>query len=318
MRAEQTFGTRRFDPRFAHRRLSRRRMLKALAGGVIASAAAAAAGYGYISHIEPRWLQVERVRIPIPHLPEALEGLRIVQLSDIHLYPYTDLDLARQAVSLAAAQRPDLVALTGDFVLKSAEAIDDLAPVLAQLNPRLGIYAVLGNHEMWLDPAPVMAGLARFSIPTLINRGLHLGVGGASLYVAGLDDGWSGHPDLSLALAGRPADAVTLLMAHEPDLADETVRDGRVHLQLSGHSHGGQVRLPGVGALLLPFMARKYDQGLYRLTSGSGGLWLYTNRGIGVNNPPVRFGCRPEVTLFTLMHQVPGSEVPPGQSAPAS
>jgi uncharacterized protein len=283
--------------------MGRRGMFKLFGAGVMLSGAVALTGYSYASQVEPRWLSLEHVRIAIPRLPEALEGLRIVQLSDIHLYPYTDLDHVREAVALANAQRPDLVALTGDFVLDHVGAIDDLAPVLAGLDARLGLYAILGNHEMWLGAAPVIEGLARQSIPTLINRGLTLDVGGAPLYIAGLDDGWSGRPDLTKALALRPEGAATVLMVHEPDLADATARDGRVHLQLSGHSHGGQVRLPGMGALVLPFLARKYDQGLYRLPGGPErrGLWLYTNRGIGVNGPPLRFRCRPEVTVLTLI-----------------
>ncbi len=282
--------------------MGRRGLFKLLGTGAMLSGAVALTGYSYASQVEPRWLSLEQVRIAIPRLPEALEGLRIVQLSDIHLYPYTDLNHVREAVALANAQRPDLVALTGDFVLDHVDAIDDLAPVLAGLTARLGLYAVLGNHEMWLGAAPVIEGLARQSIPTLINRGLTLDVGGVLLYIAGLDDGWSGRPDLAKALAARPEGAVTVLMVHEPDLADATARDGRVHLQLSGHSHGGQVRLPGMGALVLPFLARKYDQGLYRLPGGPErrGLWLYTNRGIGVNGPPLRFRCRPEVTVLTL------------------
>jgi uncharacterized protein len=282
--------------------VGRRGMLKLLGAGMVVSSAVALTGYSYASKVEPRWLCVEHVPIAIPRLPEALEGLRIVQLSDIHLYPYTDLDHVREAVALANAQRPDLVALTGDFVLDQVDAIDDLAPVLAGLDARLGLYAILGNHEMWLGAAPVIEGLARQSIPTLINRGLTLDVGGDPLYIAGLDDGWSGRPDMTQALIERPDGATTVLLVHEPDLADATARDGRVHLQLSGHSHGGQVRLPGMGALILPFLARKYDQGLYRLRGGPehAGLWLYTNRGIGVNGPPVRFCCRPEVTVLTL------------------
>jgi predicted MPP superfamily phosphohydrolase len=131
----------------------------------------------------------------------------------------------------------------------------------------------------------------------LKNEGRLLSVGNASLYLAGLDDIWSGYPDLRHSLAGASPDVTTILLAHEPDFADTASWDGRINLQLSGHSHGGQVRLPGLGAPILPFMGRKYDQGLYQVN----GMWLYTTRGVGVGRIPFRINCPPEVTEITLV-----------------
>jgi predicted MPP superfamily phosphohydrolase len=132
----------------------------------------------------------------------------------------------------------------------------------------------------------------------LVNAGLSIAVGQDVLYLAGLDDGWSGRPDLNAALANRPAGAPVVLLFHEPDLADQTSLDGRISLQLSGHSHGGQIRLPRRGALLKPYLGWKYDLGLYQLN----GMWLYTNRGIGVTNEPIRYNCPPEITQITLIN----------------
>jgi hypothetical protein len=131
----------------------------------------------------------------------------------------------------------------------------------------------------------------------LVNQGIAVEHNGGLVYLAGLDDGWSGHPDLDTALQGAPDQAPVVLLCHEPDLADRYAADGRVALQLSGHSHGGQVRLPGKGPLVLPFLGRKYDFGLYHV----GGMWLYTNRGLGCISVPYRYNCPPEVTHFTLV-----------------
>ena len=274
---------------------SRRALLKAAGYGIVGLGLSALGGYGYLTSLEPGWLQVEHVAVRL-NIPSALEGVKIVQLSDLHLYPFTQLRLIRRAVALANDLHPDLVLLTGDYVDGDAAAIDDLVPVLAGLNPRLGIYAVLGNHDLWTLPGVIREALQRAGIPVLVNQGLTVQIRGELVGIAGLDDGWSGSPDLRTALEGIPPQVPVLLMMHEPDLADGLSLDGRVSLQLSGHSHGGQVRLPGRGALILPYLGRKYDAGLYRVR----GMWLYTSRGIGVVAPPVRFNCRPEVTQITL------------------
>lgn len=278
--------------------ITRRRLLELLGLGTLSASLAALGGYHYVTRIEPAWLDVERVTVPLKHLAPALEGLKIIQMSDFHLHPFTQIDEVQVAVALANSLRPDLVVLTGDYVLEQAESIFYLAPVLAQLETRYGIYAILGNHDLWTDADTVRAGLEKAGIPVLVNRGFALSVGEERLYLAGLDDGWSGRPDLCAALDALPDNMPCILLVHEPDLADIYAEDGRVSLQLSGHSHGGQVRLPGIGALVLPRFARKYDQGLYRVRD----MWVYTTRGIGIISPPVRFLCRPEITVLTLVN----------------
>lgn len=263
----------------------------------MAGAIVAVGGCHYCTRVEPQSLSLERVRISLDNLPFAMEGLTLVQMSDFHLYPFTGIDLVRRAVALTNDLAADLVFLTGDYVFAEAEAIFDLAPILANLKAKQGVFSVLGNHDLWTDARLVRTGLENVGIPVLLNQGVGLQVGGQSLYVAGLEDGWHGHPDLDRALAQRPGDVPTILLIHEPDWADQVSRDGRVSLQLSGHSHGGQVRLPGIGAPILPHLGRKYDQGLYRVND----MWLYTNRGIGVIAPPLRFRCPPEITEITLV-----------------
>jgi predicted MPP superfamily phosphohydrolase len=276
---------------------SRRGFLKTLGQVVLGSAAAGVVGYGYSTQIEPGWLTVEQVQIPLKKLKPGLEGFKIVQLSDIHLHPYTQREFVQKAVARANALQPDLVVLTGDYVLEGADSIFELAPVLASLNPKYGIFTILGNHDLWTNAEVVLTGLRQAGLPVLVNDGVALGVGSDLLYLAGLDDGWSGQLDLTAALAKLPQDAPVILLAHEPDLADNFALDGRISLQLSGHSHGGQVRLPGIGAPILPYLGQKYDQGLYRVRD----MWVYTTRGIGLGPVPTRFNCPPEITEITLV-----------------
>jgi predicted MPP superfamily phosphohydrolase len=130
----------------------------------------------------------------------------------------------------------------------------------------------------------------------LINQGLEISQGNGSFYLAGMDDGWSGQPDLSLAVENAPSDLPIVLLLHEPDLVDETSRDPRIALQLSGHTHGGQVLIAGRPPIFTPDFGKKYSQGLFRVHD----TWLYTNRGLGVISVPLRYNCPPEVTLLTL------------------
>lgn len=278
-------------------KLSRRKFLKALGQVTLGYSLLGAGTYRYSTVVETEWLAVERVTVPIKRLKPGLEGFKIVQVSDVHLHPFTQIDFVREAVAMANRLNPDVIVLTGDYVLERADSVYELAPALAQLEARHGVFTVLGNHDVWLDAGVVQSGLQEAGLPVLNNRGVALGVGREQLFLAGLEDGWSGRPDLRAALADRPAEAPVVLLLHEPDFADAVARDGRVSLQLSGHSHGGQVRLPGLGAPILPAYGRKYDQGLNRVA----GMWVYTNRGLGVVGPPVRFNCRPEITEITLV-----------------
>ena len=226
-----------------------------------------------------------------------MDGFTIAVLADFHLYPLTQLDLIKKAVTMANALKPDLTVLLGDYVWRDVEAIFDLAPVLAGLNAAHGVFATTGNHDYWTDIEVISLGLKEAGLPLLINQGVPISVGDKGLYLAGLDDSWSGEPDLQATMQDLTPGATTVLLAHEPDPADKHSLDQRIALQLSGHSHGGQVRFPGVGALILPYLAWKYDMGLYKVND----MWLYTNRGLGVTNEPVRFNCPPEITEITLV-----------------
>jgi predicted MPP superfamily phosphohydrolase len=260
--------------------------------------------------VEPRNLVARRVDVRLKRLPEAFEGFRIAQISDIHYGPYMGAAGVERAVVLAQSFHPHLLALTGDFVSHplgrpngraGARFVEPCADVLARCEVRK--VAILGNHDHWNHAGMVEGGLKERGISVLRNAALALERGTDKLWIAGIDDAWVHAADLSLALRDIPANQATVLLSHEPDFADHASRYP-VDLQLSGHSHGGQVRLPGVGALILPTLARKYPMGLNQ----AGNLQVYTNVGLGVINPPVRFLCPPEVTFLSLSKDrtVPG------------
>ena len=281
------------------RRLSRRRFLRWTLGASLATAAAGAAGIGYVYAIEPDWLAVERVTVRLPDLLPALDGLTIAQLSDLHWGPYTGQREVRAAVEKANALVPDLTVLTGDYVLYSAEYAAPCARELAALQAPLGVFAIPGNHDYWTDIGEVTAQLRAAGLTLLRNESRRLEVNGAPLWLAGLDDVMERHHDLDAAMSGVPAGEPTLLLVHEPDFADEVARSPHhMLLQLSGHSHGGQVNLPLLGRPILPALAQHYPAGLQTVPGSR--LQVYTNRGVGLIAPPVRFNCRPEVTLLTL------------------
>ncbi len=277
-------------------KLTRRQFL---VGSSLALAGAVTGSSAYlILKDESQELVVEHVVLPIKGLAPSLDGFKIVQLSDFHIYPYTKPPLIEEAVALANALNPDLVVLTGDYVWHELEAVYELAPILAGLNARHGLYAIMGNHDLWTNVNVIKDAFDEFGVPYLINQGVTISQGNGRLHLVGLDDGWSGVPDLHDAMAGAPKDAPVVLLMHEPDLADEYSLNPRIALQLSGHAHGGQIRFPRLGgALVLPYLGRKYDYQLYKVND----MWLYSNPGIGVTNEPLRINCPPEITEITLV-----------------
>jgi predicted MPP superfamily phosphohydrolase len=268
----------------------------------LAGLALATDGFAY----EPRTPTVTRLDISLARLPAALDGLTIAQLSDFHYSPFS-VRAIRRAVEAVNQFKPDLVVLTGDFVTipvlvdylhnakQAARVAEPCAELLAGMSAKLGKYAVLGNHDRDSDPGFITESLQSHGMPVLLNRSTPIESAGARLWLAGVDDMTVGKPDLDAALKGIPSDEPVVLLSHEPDYAD-AVRSRPVDLQLSGHSHGGQVRLPVIGPPYLPWGAKKYPKGKYQV----GRLTLYTNIGLGTIRIPVRINCPPEVTFFTL------------------
>ncbi|MGD9503457.1 MAG: metallophosphoesterase [Syntrophobacteraceae bacterium] len=285
--------------------ISRRRFLKMGLCAATLTGMGVACAHGYTNGscgLED--ISVERVAMPVKDLPLGLDRFKIVQMSDFHFDSYTRMALMESAIDAANRLEPDIVVLTGDYITSDVKKIHDLSQVLRRLRPRIGVFGVLGNHDVAHGPKVVQKGLEKAGVTVLRNRGVEFDVGGDSIHLAGLDDALHGRPNFKAAMAEHTEGTPSVLLMHEPDYADRVVGSELVSVQLSGHSHGGQVRLPGIGALCLPIMGRKYDHGLYRL----GKAWLYTNRGIGAVTVPVRIGCPPEVTEITLLSQNAATE----------
>jgi hypothetical protein len=278
--------------------ISRRALLTHAVRIALGAAAVGIGGLVYGRAIEPGWVQVTRLRLALPRLDAAFRGYRLAQISDIHMDRWMTLDRLAGIVQLVNAQRPDLIALTGDYVTHGYRRRfhQDLATGLGALRAPDGIVAVLGNHDHWSRARAARAALRDAGVIELSNRAHPVRRGGAVLHIGGVDDYWTEHARLDEVLAGLPAEGAAILLAHEPDFADVSAASGRFDLQISGHSHGGQVRLPLLGAPVLPPFGQKYPMGLYRV----GRMWLYTNRGVGMLRPRVRLNCPPEITVYTL------------------
>jgi predicted MPP superfamily phosphohydrolase len=256
---------------------------------------AVATAWHWTGSRRPSPRRADRVRVPVRGLPDAFEGFRIVQLSDMHAGPPYPLNDLEQAVALALDEPADLYALTGDFITAWPDDAEPAARLLAPLAARAPAWACAGNHDVWIDWDVVRAALERHGMRVLCNESVALRRGADVLWLAAVDDARHGRPDLHAALADVPAGAPVVLMAHEPDYAAYVTQFERVALQLSGHTHGGQIVVPGRGPLRLPSMGRLYPPGLVRV----GRLWLYTSRGVGASWP-VRVNAPAEISVIEL------------------
>ncbi|MBA2645162.1 MAG: metallophosphoesterase [Pyrinomonadaceae bacterium] len=260
--------------------------LRSLAAGLMEAARAALA--------EPYLLAVERHAVGLRRLPAALDGLRVVHLSDIHHSPFTGREQVERAVEMANSLQPDIIALTGDYISHEREYAAPCAEMLGRLHARYGVYAVLGNHDHWVD-APLITDLFRAEgVHVLVNEGMRFEHRGASFWLAGVDDTMVGLEDLPLALAGSRDDEMKLLLAHNPIVLRRAARAG-VDLVLSGHTHGGQVTWRSERSA-----SGRVRRRLLRGLGRQGDTQIYVSRGLGTVVLPVRYGCPPEVSLLQL------------------
>ena len=250
---------------------------------------------GYAYYVEPRRIETPTVEVVLRGLPRRLDGLRAALISDLHAGPHFGPREMERVVSMSNALNPDVVALLGDFVARYPADITTVTDRVGDLVAPLGIFAVLGNHDYWVNVSLVEAALRNAGVRLLKNSGVHFKRADARLWLAGLDDARWGQPDLAAALKGAGEGEVIVLLAHNPILARAAAGWG-VPLVLSGHTHGGQIRLPGLGPLILPIHDRTLAYGFIRL----GSTQLYVNRGVGSGTPPVRLGARPEITVLIL------------------
>lgn len=281
------------------RRFTRRAFLK-LVTHLALGAAAAEIGTTYSILVEPSWVDVTQIRMKLPRLPAAFSGFRLAQISDLHFGGWMTREKLLPALELLQAQSPDAIAITGDFAHGSREStslvMDSVLDVFRTLTRRTPTFAVLGNHDYWTDPDLVRRFLNDTGIRELRNDVYPFEKAGECLYLCGVDDIWEKHHDLKAVTGKLSAQDCAILMAHEPDFADHSAATGCFDLQISGHSHGGQIVIPIFGPPMVPPLGKKYHTGLYQV----GRMFQYTNRGLGMVNPAVRFNCRPEITIFTL------------------
>jgi len=281
--------------------MTRRRFLNA-------AASLAVGGVLYSSEIERHWIEVSRRDVFIPGLPAAFDGLRIAQLSDIHFDEFTEPIFLREAVNRINRLNPGMVFLTGDFVTRSPisqrifkDAAWHCSAILDQLQCRQR-YACLGNHDLLVGTKEVGAALRAHGITLVNNSYLPVEREGGRFWLAGLEDPLEGHPDPEAAIPpsirNLPAEPV-ILMCHGPDYADDLLARPEGHavsLMLSGHTHGGQIRIPFIGPVALPRFGQKYISGWFQL----GKMQLHVNRGLGTVGLPLRLNCPPEISILTL------------------
>jgi hypothetical protein len=293
------------DPRQVEQQVMAERKKLLTRRRFLCGSGAAAAGLAlYAGEIARHEISVMTHEIAIANLPAAFHGFRIAQISDIHFDEYTEPWFLRRVVGEINRLAPDMVALTGDYISAgplgqdfAARAMPRCVEILREIVCPLR-YAVMGNHDYVLGPVQIRAELAKASIPLLLNQHVAIERAGQRMWLAGVADPVVSQPDLRLAIPARP-DGPVILLAHGPDYADTVAADphgARVDLMLAGHSHGGQICLPMVGALTRPSGAKKYFEGLYRV----GAMQVYVNRGIGTVGLPFRLNCPPEISLFTL------------------
>jgi uncharacterized protein len=292
----------------------------------------------YIFHVEPNWYDVHQVSLTLPNLPAAFDRYRIVELTDLHVDNFRDIDRLQKIVQLTAQQQPNLVVMVGDYItgavsepnevksngngitipyqtmphlkilemltqlttagtnrLRPEKYLPTLAAGLQHLHAPDGVLAVLGNHDRWNWNPKFMKTLQDLGIKVLENDLTQIQRGTERLQIAGVGDFLAKQADLQPILAKMGESTGAILLAHEPDFADVSAATGKFDLQLSGHSHGGQVYIPGLKRTTPP-LAAKYPAGQYRVDR----MIQYTSRGIGMVTPRVRFNCRPEITVLTL------------------
>ncbi len=272
--------------------------------GIVGVALLVASAIGYAGS---RRLTVRRLRIEVPGLPAAFEGLRLVQLSDLHVGPHTSRRFLARVVSAVAEARPDLVAFTGDQVDDFAHDVEYFAAAFGTVSAPLGVFAIAGNHDVIAGWEAVERGLAAMGMTVLVNEAVPLERSGQRLWLAGTGDpmarGWSRDgardvaPDIAATLRGVPAGEPVVALAHNPALWPALARRG-VALTLSGHTHYGQLAIPRLG-----WSAASLFLDLAMGTHRSGDSLLYINPGTNYWGVPFRIGTPPEVTVLTLVRR---------------
>ncbi len=248
--------------------------------------------------VSPFRTHVTQVVMPIPRRHAHLDGITIAFVSDTHIGPHFRTDDLLPTIDALRKLHPDILILGGDYVSESPRFIDPSINSLADMadTARYGTWAILGNHDIANTRERIEEALGKAGIPVLANASAEVSTDKGSLWLTGIDDAVLGKPDLMQAFRSVPADAATIALWHEPDRAEEVAPFDPIFM-LAGHTHGGQVRMPGIGPIAAPKLGKRYVLGRYDIN----GMPLYVSSGVGMYRPPVRFNCPPEVVVITLL-----------------
>lgn len=283
-------------------KMQRRTFLKRTFGTILTVLGLGSGGYFYANRIEPSLLEINKLDIKHSSIPTSFNGVKIVQFSDTHLGFHYNLHQLEKLVKKINHFQPDLIFFTGDLMDEpnKYEEINKIAPILQQLHATMGKYCIFGNHDHGGYGSEIYRNIMELSnFTVLLNESRLIRKNdGSYISLLGIDDRMLGKPDLAQAMKQVPKSSFKLLLSHAPDVADDA-STYQIHWQLSGHSHGGQVKIPFIGALVVPPFAQNYPEGYYAIGDNND-LELYVNRGIGTTRLPFRFMAKPELTVFTL------------------
>lgn len=252
--------------------------------------------YGYGSLLGRHRVVVESQDLRLSLGENGPRQLRAVLLSDFHFDPLHETDFVEKCISRANELRADVAFFTGDFISNHSKRIDDLAQIIGRIHAPRGAFACLGNHDYADGANVIVQSFKRQGIEILQNQHTRVPCGGGELVVAGLQSAWSSFPNWQQASHGFNSSDRAIVLMHEPDFAKNLHADKKVALQLSGHTHGGQVCLPGLGPMRRPPWGKNYTAGLFDVN----GMALYVTRGIGTMHLPVRLFCPPEITCLNI------------------
>jgi predicted MPP superfamily phosphohydrolase len=281
---------------------TRRSFLKRAFGSFLTVFGLSSGGFLYANRIEPSLLDIQEYPIKHRLIPKSFDGIKIVQFSDTHLGFQYNLPQFNKLVNKINSLQPDIIFFTGDLMDEPNQytEINKLMPILKKLHAPLGKYCIFGNHDHGGYGSEIYRNIMETTnFTVLLNQSIPVKLSdGSKIYLLGIDDAMLGNPNLPLTLKNVPANTFKILLSHAPDLADAASKYP-IHWQLSGHSHGGQIKIPFFGALVTPPFAQIYPEGHYSIGEQNP-LSLYVNRGIGTTRLPFRFMSKPELTIFTL------------------
>jgi predicted MPP superfamily phosphohydrolase len=278
-------------------KLTRREFLKLIGKFFAGLTAASVVGRGY-TFLETKWVEYNHITLKIPKLPPAFDGYKIVHLTDIHIDEHISPEYTEEIVKKVNEFKPDLIAITGDVIDKvTPESFDPLiSEVLSKLVAKDLVCVSPGNHDHWISIERFHQIISEADLTLLENKITTIQRRNQSVQICGIDSWMIGKDRIEEITPQLSEDGCAILLVHEPGFANISAQTGLFSLQLSGHTHGGLVKVPFYGPIYIPRHGRQYPEGLYHIND----MYLYTNRGVGTGFFHLRFNCRPEVAIFTL------------------